>query len=314
MDKLPSQTTDALSKTLRENLRRRRPWYLGRVFWFVVPLTLLGGFILWWNLPTGQPPRLLVVALDQLSADGKPLTLRGRIEPWPKDAQAVALGGVNVFFVIDRKAQPATSDPFGDLVATASVLPEGGGFTVRHVGTRERPGSEDSARVFAWPADSKLLVVDVEETLAAIAADAWPRENPLDIAPRPDAAAALREAEANGYHIVYFALSGDSALAYRKVRGWMYQRIARKDGFPAGPVLGRLSYHDQTEPRAAAMQYLLKTFHAAPISLCALVGTKAAARSAAATGARTILVADQDDRPQGDGAEIMYAKTWLEVM
>ena len=90
-------------------------------------------------------------------------------------------------------------------------------LSVRHVNSREGDDVEGTADVFAWPADAKILAVDM---------DCLPYPGHEDA---PAAAVALRGLAPNGY-IVYF--SRDAISRHERMH-----EVLDLGGYPTGPIL-----------------------------------------------------------------------------
>src|SRR5207237_6938010 len=90
----------------------------------------------------------------------------------------------------DRDGQVSVSRSFSPTEKPVEIL-------VRYPGDEQRQrGSQATLRVFVWPSETRLLLVDTERTLpAGEEATLWNANN-LDIRPRPGAVATLRAAQA----------------------------------------------------------------------------------------------------------------------
>jgi len=237
--KIPVDKLDALAERLQTSLKRRRP----RTWLVVVVATVaamgLLAFLAWWLYKPTQMPRLEVVALDTVvPVDTSPHIVAVLALPDRGEYPAGVLRGHECVFEIGGKQATAQSDANGrsaidwgpfDKAAVESIA-------VRYVDVHNKQGSADQAKLFAWPAGSKVLVVDVVETLAQIEAEQWPTMHGADIHPRPDAARALQQAEKHDFRVVYLAVT-ESALEYRKARGWIGAPRPAADRFPTGPTL-----------------------------------------------------------------------------
>jgi hypothetical protein len=96
--------------------------------------------------------------------------------------------------------------------------------------THHRPG-ESVGRVFTWPADSPILVTDVDHTISDLPQLLVPFTANEDTPPLPGAVEALQEMSRD-YRIVY--LTARNHCLYNKTRDWL-----RLHGFPEGPLFSR---------------------------------------------------------------------------
>ena len=219
-----------LKKAIRRSPRRRVR--------LLIALGISGvvvALVAWWFWPRTPVPPLLVIAFDEVALGQRQVLLRAATEP--ADGSDQRWGGRELFFEEVRGLAPGasgttkkiTSDDAGlsqvawQVPGTATHVE----MEVRYLDERQRPpwSDRDHGRVFFWPADARLLIVDVELTLK----------------PGKDgdaAATALTAASEKGWRIVYLAVIADRPLAYRKLRA-----TPRPAPAPDGPVLGRKKYY-----------------------------------------------------------------------
>jgi hypothetical protein len=190
----------------------------------------------------------MVIGFDHVTGMGKPVKIRAATAP--RDNAVQQWGGRELFFQEIAPPLAKADKP------TASRTDERGlaelPWTLKHatpvaeieavyIDEAMRPPWTDRARsrVFSWPTASRVLLLDVEPTLKNAAN--W-----------AELAKALRNAEANGWHIVYLALKEDAPLEYKKVRNWVLtQTTASEHALVNGPVLGRLHLAaGESEPTA----------------------------------------------------------------
>jgi hypothetical protein len=251
--KIPPAKVDAMAERLQTSLKRRRP----RGWLVIVGLIVAIGLILllaWWFYAPVEMPRLEVVAFDAVVAPGETPRAAAQLA-FPEEGKydpSLLLGHEIVF--LDPKAAMLTGakgtpvkvgdDALGR-AATDWTRPAPGQsalFAVRYADVRNKQTSDDQASLFAWERGGKLLLVDVEEALAQIEPAQWETAPFAAIAARPQAAQALQEAVRKQHQVGYLALTPTTALAYRKVRGWVHTPRPEAERFPAGPVLGRPEY------------------------------------------------------------------------
>jgi len=313
----PKKPEDEITQKLRAAARKRRPMTWQGLLVLLTLILVPAGLLTWLVLHRRpDPPRLDVVAFDQLGLAGQEVKLGAFLEPLDIEPAKVDLSGYQVFFeqnVLPGAAKAGNTketDSLREGMASVSwSFPEGGknAFVVRIPGDKQRRGAMDRGQVFLWPKDTPLLLVDVQSTLSSAKADDWKKKNPLEIKPVAEAAKALQTARQKKFQVVYLALAADRPLAYRKVRGWVENQVHGKNPFPAGPVLGRTSYVADGES-AAHLEILrgLKESFSGP--LAAVVGEREAAAVCRGIGVETILFG-VDDAP----VDVLRVKSWSEV-
>ncbi len=296
----------------------------------VVPALIAGAVliallavVLWFTWPTPDPPQLFVVAFDEAAGPVEEATLRARLEPvgGPED---VDLAGRDLFFAESvlggsgRKKDGqqlqarATTDADGMAAVTwrFPMSDQPAPFVVRYPGDRRHPAARDMARVFTWPADARLLVVEARHALLDVDEARFRKANPIALQPVPGAAAALQKARAKNYHVVYLAVAPERPADYARLRGWL-QRPAARGGplFPDGPALGRPDYGDECDEAAARRAVLgrLKKRFRGP--LVGIVNRPADARAFREAGLTTFLVGEPAKAPR----HVRAIKSWDEL-
>jgi hypothetical protein len=284
---------------------------------FGVPL----GLFAWWVWPRPPLPRLLVVTFDEMATPGEAVTLRAQLRPAEGEPADARLDGQELYFSDPGGARlpgqepwqlRTTSGPGG--VATAQWQPPPGAsvhlFRARLSGDRRRPPVDDQGRVFLWPRETPLLVVEVEPALTDAPASAWEKQSVADIRRPPEPADALQAAEARKYRVVYLALTSGHPLVYHKVRDWAQMRPGPRDkALPLGPVLGRPSYAadmDAARARREVLDELKKQFQGPRV---AVTRQPAAAEAYRDAGFRTFLITADGAAPQG----VTVLKQWPDL-
>lgn len=232
-----SPKADDLAKRLQESLTKRRP----RTWRPVIVTMVLGSLLLialtWWMVPRPRPEPLQIVALDAVFAIGETPRIRAQLFLPGGDSGARRDGATVVFIEQPSLAAPAqkprelttTSDANGLATVEWPVTPPAhrGEFEARYLNIPLRHKNLDHGRVFVWPKDARLLIIDADETLIAEDSDA-------------KAEATLKKAYEEGWRIVYLAMTATNAHDFRTARDW----INNKAKLPKGPVLGRGAYPD----------------------------------------------------------------------
>ena len=225
-----SERADALAKQLKQSLaqRRPRPWLPVLAVLAVCSLILAG--LVWWLYPRAQPASLEIIAFDGVFTPDETPIARAQLFAPPNEQGTRSLSGHKIVFSSLPIVRPGgekprdkteTSDPQGQ---AAVDWPEPNAelieFTARYVGTEARPKNvNDGGRLFVWPKNAPLLIVDADETLIA---------DKLD----EQAAGTLGKAAADGWRIVYLTPAAVQAQdsAHRPRLGSPPGEIARWPG------------------------------------------------------------------------------------
>jgi hypothetical protein len=225
------------------------------------------GLAVWWAWPRRPPPRLIVTAFDCLTLQGEPAAVRARLEPLDPLRTDAEPAGQEVVF---EEPRPGNKPVVRKAVARADGAAEVGlvapararlDIIVRYAQPGGPPTPPDRARVFAWPAKTRLLLVDIA-ALTQNGAKLWEQEKIPDAPLLPGATGALQAGGKSGFRVAYLALGPTRALRYRQVRDWVERRTAagQAGGLPDGPVLGRVSVGVPDADAAPAVGTLLQRF------------------------------------------------------
>lgn len=285
-DKPAKPAADALAKELKSSLAKERPRTWKPVLAIVVLCSVTLALLTWWLMPRARPPVLQVVAFDGVFTPDETPMARGQFFTGVGDDSAPRLSGRkmafddqnnrNIIQLSDANGQ-AAADWSGDDEPVMA-------FFVRFVDPERRQGSaKEAGRLFVWPKDSRLLFVDADETLTDPAGDA--------------SATTLKQADDDGWRIVYLALAADRAHEFRQARS----RIDNLVKLPKGPIVGRNRYPATDSLEAArreAVQALKGKFKGPGTAIVQNADTAAACK---AMGLRVIRI--------GDAA----TPTWAEV-
>jgi hypothetical protein len=298
--KIPPEKADALARRLHGSLERRRPrtWLIALVT--IGAVLLVTGLLVWWLYDPTEPLRLEVVAVDAVVAPDETAIVRAQLA-FPDDGEhAPALLNRRDVVFVDAKAlpvpghQPLQKRTESDAQGRAAVewaRPGQGdvaAISIHFVDAKHKQGSADQASLFLWERQGKILLVDVEETLAQIEPGQWEATPPDKILPRPQAARALQDAAAKKYRVGYLALAPGKPLTYRMVRGWVRAPHADKERFPVGPVFGRPEYATDADVARAALLRDLQARFGDQITL--VVNRAATAAQGRAAGIRVITI------------------------
>jgi hypothetical protein len=269
---------------LRASLRRSRPWTLPSC---LLLLLLLGGgvgLLIWWMSPRSGGTALTVAAFDQVVVEGEKPTCRAKAEPLEAGG---TVEGRDLTFEV-RGAGPggavAKARTGADGVASVTLtfpVTRRAEFRVRHVFEDRQREAVDRARVFAFPREAKVLLVDVG-TLTTAGEKIY-RTDFVEAPLLAGAAGALHAARGRKWSVVYLALGTVDGATYRRLRNWVERSAVLGDaGIPDGPVLGQLSAPDAGEgPLPPGVLRLLKGFKGPLVLLSRDPGRLEAARAAA---------------------------------
>jgi len=232
--------------------------------------------------------RAVLTGLDALTPPDRRVLLRAKLERdrWPYPD----IHGQPVEFLLDgRRLGVAPSDHDG--VASLLYQPGKPGdflITVRLAPEATCHAPPDKLLLAVWNTDTRILVTDVDHTIADVRALEFLRVKDEDIPALPGAAAALREIAAQ-YRIVY--LTGRDEAFARRTRAWLDM-----NSLPSGPVfywdfLGSPLAHGRF--KAQTIAGLKKTYG----NIEAGVGDLASdARAYLENGLRTFILADKARR------------------
>jgi hypothetical protein len=298
--KLDPETALAQARS-RQRQERRSVSYLIAIAIIVLGIGLIALFV--WP---EEPVYVTLTAYDVAVAPDQTAELRARVEP-EKPGQNRDLGGLDVRFQI--AATQTLQDVATDTGGSARIewhAPKAVGktieFMVRHQ-HKENPkrAVRNEGRIFIWPADARLLVVDVDHALTA-GTDA----NSPQL--RPGAAEALR-ALGSRHKIVYLSANALEPSIYKNLRAWLRQASANgKPILPEGALLGPsvpLSEADRDLFLMGEIERLKKSF-TGPVA--AIVGRPVDAKMMQDAGWKAVLLGNGID---AEGA--IHVGEWKDV-
>jgi hypothetical protein len=209
---------------------------------------------LWLIWPEPHPGRWALALYDQLALPSEPVALLAQLEA---EQEGVRLSGRQIHF--DDPAtnwqDQGTTDARGRARATASFSASEPPHVLQagypgNPGRHER-GALASGRVFAWPADAEILVVDADRSLSELDETRYSSRNNADIQPVPDVLSALRSLRGR-FRLVYWTRFADRPVAYIQLRAWLESAWNPAQQFPDGPVM--LAGEDATSGLASLRQ------------------------------------------------------------
>jgi hypothetical protein len=295
------ERAEALAKQLQQSLaqRRPRPWNLVLTVLAICSLMLAG--LAYWLYPRARPATLEILALDDVfTPDETPIAHAQLFAP-PDEDSTRWLSGHKIIFQEQLVPWPPGEKPReraekSDEEGQASVEWAAGKmelleFSARYISTEPRPKNvNDGGRLFVWPKNAPLLIVDADETLIAEKLD-------------EQAALTLTKAAAEGWRIVYLTPAPTQAHAWRIARNW----IQRQAKLPIGPVLGRREFPSE-EPTGAARRALLQSLRKFDGPQFAVVKSPDAAQECKELGLTTVQLGNAAP-PEG----VVRAATWADV-
>ena len=298
--KPPTPHAEALAKQLQESLAKRRPRTWKPVLALLAGCTLFLALFAWWMYPRPAMPLLQIIALDSVFTPDETPIARVQLFPSPEVEKPRHLSGQSVWFQGSQFLQAGMksaelvvkSDEKGQATAELSIEPNQAmaEFLARHFDASRRlqMSPTENGRVFVWPKEAKLLIVDVDATLMA---------KPLDA----KAAEVLQPAAEKGWRIVYLAVTGARAEDLRQSREW----LETQPSLPIGPVLGRGNYPSD-DAMDQARRDVLKSLHSRFTgSKAVIVQSAEAAQVCRGIGLPTIWIG-KADAPEG-------VPSWAEV-
>lgn len=229
----PKPDADKLAKELQASLAKRRPTQWKPVLTVLGLATAALTLMAWWLYPTAPLPLMQVLVLDEVCTPGE--TPHAHVQLYAAENEPPHLAGRNVLFLGPAISTPggigARTGEFGraSIALTNDAKEPVLEFYVRHyVESRKLEMTHPKrGRIFVWPRDARLLIVDIDDTLNL-------KE------PNKDALAALKKADADGWHIVYVS-TVEAPERIEKIRTWLETQEADAD-WPAGPQLNRPAY------------------------------------------------------------------------
>lgn len=295
---------DALAKQLKDSLARRRlrPWKV--VLPAALGCTLILALLAWWLYPRAKPAPLQIVALDSVHTPDETPRASALLHAPFTEKERRGMGGRTVVFheqllILQPNEKPREIVTSSDASGQASVewplaQPGLAEFLVLYIDPAERKGSpHELGRIFVWPKDAPLLLVDVDETLIGDELDA-------------KAAETLTRAAKEGWHVVYLCLASTQAHEFRTARRWIDKNQA---SLPIGPVLGRKSFGDEVTIAQARREVLQSLHSRFKGTILGLVKNTESANISKEIGLQTILIGTE-----AAPAEVLHAPTWADVV
>jgi hypothetical protein len=256
---------------------------------------------------------LLLASFDEVALPDETISLCARVESLGEVRSGANLVGCPLYFQDlknDRREQSATDrDGRVTLQRSFSACAVPIEIMVRYPGEGPQPhGNQAKSRVFVWPPEADLLVVDAELALADIDETSLWTANNLDIRPKPGAVALLRPARAK-YRIAYLSTGADRPARYIKLRAWLERGWApEQEQFPDGPLLAPACdpLRSTAEFLQAKLKDLKERFHGTTVAITAR-GEHALLFQEA--GWQTFLLNATAEKPEG----VKVVSSWSEL-
>jgi hypothetical protein len=305
---------DAFVDLARMSVRdRRRRSPVGIVVAFLVVVLPLAVLIyLIWPGPEQPPP--LLAAFDQVAVPGETVSVCARVQSSPAAEAAASPVRCDLFFhelQSDWREKLTTGrDGSATIQRTVSGANAPVEITVRCLGEEQRlRHAQAKARIFTWPPESPLLLVDAEQAMTDVSSvNFWMVDN-RDVRPRPGVVALLRAVQAK-YHIGYLSTGADRPSRYNKLRAWLERGWApTEEHFPDGPLLAlgaRLPLREPADFLQETLLELRRRFHGTVVGIAAEAGN---ARIFNDAGWRTFLLGESGEAPAG----VTVVPSWNEL-
>jgi hypothetical protein len=272
----PPKKPDPLLLLAQASARKRRKRSPAAVLIALAVVVAGLALVVWLTLPGPEPGPLMVVALDQLALPKETVPVRGLLQPQEESDEPADLQGIPVYFAGEALLPPREKQPAEKMQEQVQTGADGEAsvawhFPLRHApfsvvvtypGDKHRKSSQDTGLVYTWPAQTNILLVEARYALMNASEDHFDRKNIFALAPFQGAPAALKQAVAKQYRVVYLATAPSRPADYRKLRGWLQRRLPPAAPlFPEGPALGREDYSAATDLAASkrAVMHSLKT-------------------------------------------------------
>lgn len=283
---------------MREQIRR------GSVLGLAAVVLLSAGGA--WTWPAAVRFPVLLSAFDQVARPGESVTLTVKLYQPTRLGFHINLHDRPIHFACPPlPAWEASSGEDGlatvEVTAPAGV-PEVWPFEAHYPGGPRHKPARGSGRVFRWPADSPILVTDVDHTVSDLSQVRVPFTSNRRSPPLPGAVEALNHLAAS-YRVVY--LTARDECLYDKTREWLAEK-----GFPAGPLFCRDAhlFRSSEEFKRGFLADLAKRFP----NLAAGVGDRTGdARAYLANGMIALLIDPKGKVERPPGAVVV--SSWHEV-
>jgi hypothetical protein len=280
--------------------RRRRQTVVGLLVCLALALAC-GGLLVFWIWPEPRLGRPNLAVFDTLAHPDEPARLIARLEPSDPQVQGVRLSGLPVSFeeaTSGLSAQVATDrSGVATCEGTFPLAPQPLEVAAGYPGDARRGqrGAQGRGRVFVWPADKTLVVVDADSALTAADSGQFQTTNNLDVKPLPGAVAAVRGLAAK-YAIVYLTGTARQAAPYIKLRAWLDGGFVPGQQLPAGPVLTACAEADAAAARRSVLAALKGRFAGKALGVTADAEVAAEYRQ---EGLETFLIGGGENGPEG---------------
>jgi hypothetical protein len=271
----------ALAEQAKADARRRRSPLT--ILLTVIVLLSPFAFFAWWVWPGPRPRALVLAVYDQVARADQLVPVYAQLGVLQADSPAEDYSGHTIYVQdsqanqvlalstgADGKAQSERSFPAREVPAE---------IVARFPGDQYRRGTQARGRVFIWPADTPLLIVDADHALPAAEEVDWQVANNLTLPALPDATGALRHLRTH-YRIVYLTAQARQPGGYLKLRAWLERGWALPEQqFPDGPVLCPMGTAPSGEGRTFIYEASIQLKHRIGGRLVGVAGRSAEAKA-----------------------------------
>jgi hypothetical protein len=256
--------------------------------------------------PARERAEVHLTAFDQVAQPGETITLSAKLYRPTRLGFHWNLHGHLLQFhcppLIDREV-PTGDD--GIVRVKATVPEEFHGpcvVPVRFAGSSRHRPVEATARVFLWPADSPILVTDLDGTLSDLAGVYVPFTSNRDTRCLPGSVEAL-SALAQNYRVVY--LTARDETLHDKTRAWLDEK-----GFPPGPLFCR-DFHLGEKSQTYKRQFLAELAKRYPQLVVGVGNTVGDASAYLHNGLRPFMLDPAGNRSFPEGTVVV--RSWQEL-
>jgi hypothetical protein len=291
--------------------RRRRSW--PAILATLAVLLILLTVIVWLFLPSPALPDLLLAAFDTVALPNEAVTVAARLEPREQPLADVRLAGLLLYFQESKSPEllGKVATNAGGLATLEPRFPEQPHpleIIVRFPGEENRRKSAEArGRVFIWPADTQVLVIDADHVLANIDEPKFWVTNNLDVRSLPGAAQVLQKARSR-FRVVYLSGGADRVPRYNKLLAWLQRTAPASEQFPEGPLLAPASQSavDRATFERETLKHLRVSFAGTVVGIAGRAEESEIFHQA---GLKTWQLGGSDDSPK----DVTAVKSWKEL-
>ena len=290
--------------------RRRRSWPVLLAMLAVLLIFLTVVVCLF--LPKQGLPELILAAFDTVALPKEAVRVAARLEPRQEPLADVRLAGLLLYFQESKSPEllgkiATNVDGLATLETRFPEQPQPLEIIVRFPGEENRKSAEIRGRVFIWPADTQVLVIDADHVLANVDEPKFWVTNNLDVRSLPGAAQDLQKARAR-FRVVYLSGAADRVARYNKLLVWLQKTAPASEQFPEGPLLAPASQSavDRATFQRETLKHLRVSFTGTVVGIA---GGAEESEIFQQAGLKTWQLGSSDDAPK----DVTAVKSWQEL-